>query len=515
MFAIISAYQKGGTMIQKTSGRQKILEIIFFVFCLLTVGVGVGRGADVNWSAEEVDGTSSLLPGTAEQLILKLKATNTSGDTDYNVNAITVTSTGNPLKIEDVISNTVKLWKDIDGVWENGSGEVCIKISTFSSDTPSKVVFSSLADSVPAGLSRYFYITYDLKTSVTDRHTIDVDVESISDINMSGGTVVFPDGAPLNSSGSPSYDTIEVTAVDYTVDLLFDQIAGKPVGVKIQMVDGDGNLDLDYSDGTISVTGADVDFPTSAPDGTSPSYPPAESWQGLSDGGEKILTVVLYNKEENRKLKVTDSVFGPTDSNFFNIDAGIKFNLSLPQNIQVKKSADIRIYIYEPYQNDFTYTGTAEFTSTDSQATLPDNYTFSAGETGKIFSNGITFETVDCHTVTLMDTIVSNISGTQTVIVQSENEGYRSMNYPNPFDSHQGTTTIQFYMNGEGKAEIKIYTLTGNLVNEWDVEAQAGINTAFQWDGRDKDGNMVANGTYLCRIKTDIKKETIKISIIK
>ncbi len=514
MSAIINTYQKGGAMIQIISDKQKILFPIFVVCCLLLVGVGVGRGVTVNWYAEDVNGNDCLSPGTTEQLILKLRAEN-AGGADHNVNVITVTSTGNPLKIEDVISNTVKLWKDIVDNWEGGNA-VCIGTSTFSSDTPSKIVFSPLADSVPSGLNRYFYVTYDLRTSVTDRHTIDVEISNTTDIAMDeGGTVVFPNGAPLNSSGSPGYDTIKVIATGYTVDTIPAQIAGRPFGVKIQMIDGDGNLDLDYTGGMVFVTGAGGDFaPTPAPDGTTPSYPPAETWQGLSDRGEKIFPVILYKKETGRKLKVSNEG-EERETNPFTIQPGIKFNFSLPQNMPVETSADINVEVYEPYQNEFVYTGTAQFTSTDNQATLPGNYIFSAGETSKLFSNGITFGTVDNHTVTLTDTIVSNITGTQTVIVQSENAGYRSINYPNPFDPHQGTTTIQFYMNGEGKAKVKIYTLTGNLVREWDVEAHAGINTAFQWDGRDKDGNMVANGTYLCRIKTDNKKETIKISILK
>lgn len=514
MSAIINIHQKGGTMIQKTSGRQKILEMIFFVFCLLVVGVGVGRASDFTWSSHSV-GDKNVAPGITEQLILKLEAENKSLSDIYTVNKITATFCGNPNNAPHIEVYTVNIWVDNDSTFDSSS--VCKDTQTFSSSSPATVCFSPNFP-IASNTKGYFFITYDLKISVTDLPTVDVQVISTAHIEATKSmsddpVIVFSGGALLNSSG---VDTIIVTATDYTVDTISDQIAGKPFGVKIKMVDGDGNLDLDYTGSTISITGAVGFAPTPAPDGTNPSYPPPEFWQGLSDRGEKILTVVLYKKETGRKLEVTDNVFPPsTDSNSFNIDAGIKFNLSFPQNIPVRKSADIRIDVCELYQNDFTYGGTAHFTSTDNQATLPGNYTFGVGETGKLFTNGITFRTVAHHTVTLTDTIVSNISGTQTVIVQSENAGYRSINYPNPFDSHQGTTTIQFYMNGEGKAEIKIYTLTGNLVNEWDIEAQAGINTAFQWDGRDKDGNMVANGTYLCRIKTDIKKETIKISIIK
>ena len=40
------------------------------------------------------------------------------------------------------------------------------------------------------------------------------------------------------------------------------------------------------------------------------------------------------------------------------------------------------------------YTGTVHFTSTDSQAGLPGNYTFTSGDNGvHTFTNGITFKT--------------------------------------------------------------------------------------------------------------------------
>jgi hypothetical protein len=64
-----------------------------------------------------------------------------------------------------------------------------------------------------------------------------------------------------------------------------------------------------------------------------------------------------------------------------------------------------------------TYRGTVHFTSSDSAATLPANYTFTAGDQGvHVFTGGLTLRTVGSQTVTATDTAMSGVNGTQTGI---------------------------------------------------------------------------------------------------
>jgi len=72
-------------------------------------------------------------------------------------------------------------------------------------------------------------------------------------------------------------------------------------------------------------------------------------------------------------------------------------------------------------------------------------------------------------------------------------------NYPNPFS---GATTFTFQQNLSVPldVEIKIYTLTGRLIR---ILRSAGVSERFvriPWDGRDEDGDELANGTYLYRV---------------
>lgn len=67
------------------------------------------------------------------------------------------------------------------------------------------------------------------------------------------------------------------------------------------------------------------------------------------------------------------------------------------------------------------------------------------------------------------------------------------LNYPNPF-ARETTLTCELTRPAESLT-VKIYTLTGRLIKEIKREAPSGF-IQFKWDGRDDDGNEVANGVY-------------------
>ena len=64
--------------------------------------------------------------------------------------------------------------------------------------------------------------------------------------------------------------------------------------------------------------------------------------------------------------------------------------------------------------------------------------------------------------------------------------------YPNPFIIRQGNETVRF--NFAGQAEVRIFTLAGELVREMPV---VGV-----WDGRNADGREVASGVYIFVLTT-------------
>jgi hypothetical protein len=76
-------------------------------------------------------------------------------------------------------------------------------------------------------------------------------------------------------------------------------------------------------------------------------------------------------------------------------------------------------------------------------------------------------------------------------------------NYPNPFVAGSGRTTITFYMPAEGRANIRVFTITGEPVRtiaENELLA-AGLHQEFSWDGRNGSGNTVLSGVYYLVLK--------------
>ena len=70
-------------------------------------------------------------------------------------------------------------------------------------------------------------------------------------------------------------------------------------------------------------------------------------------------------------------------------------------------------------------------------------------------------------------------------------------NFPNPFSS---ATTFTFVINKQADVKIKIYTLRGTLIETLtNINAEAGLNQLY-WDGKDNDGDEIANGVYLYKI---------------
>jgi len=75
-----------------------------------------------------------------------------------------------------------------------------------------------------------------------------------------------------------------------------------------------------------------------------------------------------------------------------------------------------------------------------------------------------------------------------------------ALNYPNPFTEQ---TKIVYILTGptDEYVKVKIYTVAGRLISTLEETERAVINyRTLTWDGRDKDGEDVANGVYFARI---------------
>jgi flagellar hook assembly protein FlgD len=86
--------------------------------------------------------------------------------------------------------------------------------------------------------------------------------------------------------------------------------------------------------------------------------------------------------------------------------------------------------------------------------------------------------------------------------VDSELKLLYVFNYPNPFSKETYFTFKLTQIPDELK--IRIFTLAGRLIKEF-VLMSADLRCDFNrilWNGRDQDGDKIANGVYLYKIVT-------------
>jgi hypothetical protein len=72
------------------------------------------------------------------------------------------------------------------------------------------------------------------------------------------------------------------------------------------------------------------------------------------------------------------------------------------------------------------------------------------------------------------------------------------MNYPNPF--HNETAFTYILTQDADEVRLKIYTVAGRLIHQSEfLPGRVGFNQ-FQWNARDFDGDVLANGVYLYKL---------------
>lgn len=72
-------------------------------------------------------------------------------------------------------------------------------------------------------------------------------------------------------------------------------------------------------------------------------------------------------------------------------------------------------------------------------------------------------------------------------------------NYPNPFGSNT-TFTFQHNVSGPINVKIKVYTVAGRMIKQIEDFDVMDKYVRVDWDGRDDDGNQIANGTYFYKL---------------
>jgi uncharacterized protein (TIGR03118 family) len=176
----------------------------------------------------------------------------------------------------------------------------------------------------------------------------------------------------------------------------------------VRAVDAAGNTDLGYR-GTVHFTSSDP-----------MAVLPPDYMFTAADAGVHTFDVTLTTAGANRSITATDAASGFTGSQIgitVTPAAAASFVLSgFPSTAGSGLPGNVTVTAKDAFGNTTTgYTGTVHITTSDSEAVLPADHTFTAAENGvHVFS--VTLNTAGVQSITATDTVNSAITGSQNGI---------------------------------------------------------------------------------------------------
>ncbi|MDY7231414.1 Ig-like domain-containing protein [Hyalangium rubrum] len=210
------------------------------------------------------------------------------------------------------------------------------------------------------------------------------------------GRKVFTNGVVLRTAGSRTVtvaDTVNGTLTDsLTVDVVngaatqlvltasaASVTAGSPFSLEVTLRDSAGNIAIDYT-GTVSFTSTE----------TNGVIPSDYTFTAL-DAGQKTFSNVELRTAGPQSITARDignASLTDTESLTVNAAAVVSLAFSAPANATAGTAFSVTVSAIDTFNNVVSgYTGTVSFSSDDTQATLPANYTFTPGDAGsRMFS---------------------------------------------------------------------------------------------------------------------------------
>jgi hypothetical protein len=223
-------------------------------------------------------------------------------------------------------------------------------------------------------------------------------------------TVTASDSAATLSS-SASVNVGAATATHLRAAAPASSTAGAAFDMTLTALDAFNNVATGYT-GTVSFASSD----------TTAGLPGNYTFT-TSDAGSHTFSggVTLYHAGTQAVSATDTQTSSITGSATVQVGAAAaaSFAVTGPAAAAAGTAFDATVTARDAYGNVVTgYTGTVHFTSSDAQASLPGNYTFTASDAGMhTFSGGVTLDTAGEQTVTATDTATSSLTGGLSVTV--------------------------------------------------------------------------------------------------
>ncbi|PIW69088.1 MAG: hypothetical protein COW08_09025 [Ignavibacteriales bacterium CG12_big_fil_rev_8_21_14_0_65_30_8] len=235
---------------------------------------------------------------------------------------------------------------------------------------------------------------------------------------------------------------------------------------------------------------------------------------------------ILLNSLETYKIDTANNfVFGAIEQNNnallykLNANLGDKWVIFDYQGngfemVRVDEIKEITLFGYTTILKSFVFYFTSDSTDTTG---LDRNIDYLAKGFGLIYRGGGDLVGNIYLTGAVIDRI---LYGDTTDIITSiidpspilPNKFKLFQNYPNPFNP---TTSIKFILSELSDVSLKVYNILGKEVKVLLIEELPRGIYSIQWNGKDNDGNILSNGTYLIRMLAGSHKKIIKTVLLK
>ena len=114
--------------------------------------------------------------------------------------------------------------------------------------------------------------------------------------------------------------------------------------------------------------------------------------------------------------------------------------------------------------------------------------------------------------VWFLDEIQADLSATpdDTQVVGATTRLHSAV--PNPFNP---STSIAYSLGQAGWVDLSVFDIRGRLVSELFAGVQSVGEYSARWNGRDKEDRGMSAGVYFVRLKTDVGRETMRVTLVK
>jgi hypothetical protein len=229
---------------------------------------------------------------------------------------------------------------------------------------------------------------------------------------LAAGSVALDGGAATDQRGQPRVvgGAIDIGAFEnqagpaFSISVPAGATAGNSFSITVTALDGSGQVNPNFT-GTITFASTD------------PLAGLPATYQFTSaDQGVHTFTVTL-KRAGAQTIAALDATAGAATVSV-SPAAASAFVISGPSSVASGTAFSITITAVDAYGNVATgYRGTVHFSDSVGGATLPANYTFTAGDSGVHTFTGLKLKTKGWQTITVTDTLNSSILGTWTIDV--------------------------------------------------------------------------------------------------